>query len=206
MANDPIMPAESKRANAMKLYTRGGDKGQTSLCDGRRVNKDDLRISAYGEGDELNAAIGLVRAGCDDAAMSEKLRQVQDRLFVVGAELANPDAQKRNVDLTEADVTRLESWIDEASDAVAPLKSFILPGGGELAARLHLARGVCRRTERTVVRLAGTEQIGPWVIPFLNRLSDLLFVWARLANRLAGLEDVVWRAPADHLGGTGPDA
>ena len=189
----------------MKLYTRGGDKGQTSLCDGRRVSKDELRISAYGEVDELNAAVGLVRAGCDDAAFSEKLRQVQDRLFVVGAELANPDAEKRKVDLTEPDVTRLEGWIDVAWDAVAPLKSFILPGGSEPAARLHLARGVCRRAERTVVRLAGTEQIGPWVIPFLNRLSDLLFAWARLANVLAGLEDVVWRAPTDRRSDAGPD-
>ena len=179
----------------MKLYTKRGDGGQTALCNGRRVSKDDLRVWAYGDVDELNAAIGLVRSACQDTAWSAKLRHVQDRLFVLGAELSNPDRDARQADLTERDVTALEGWIDEASNELAPLKNFILPGGSELAGRLHWARTVCRRAERSVVRLTGAEAVGPRAIPFLNRLSDLLFAWARLANQREGVEDLIWPAP-----------
>ena len=179
----------------MKLYTKGGDAGQTSLGTGRRVGKDDARVSAYGDVDELNAAVGAVVAGCDDPTWDGQMRQVQDRLFVLGAELAAPDGKPRTPTLTEQDVARLESWIDAATAEVAPLKAFVLPSGCELAARLHLARTICRRAERAVVRLANTEPVGQSAIPFLNRLSDLLFAWARLANHRSGVEDIVWHSP-----------
>ncbi|MHC4088730.1 MAG: cob(I)yrinic acid a,c-diamide adenosyltransferase [Planctomycetota bacterium] len=178
----------------MKLYTKRGDDGRTALGDGQRVGKDDLRVSAYGEVDELNAALGLVRAGCQDAAWNMKLRHVQDRLFALGADLADPAAGQGG-GISDADVTYLEGWIDEAAGQVAPLKNFILPGGSELAARLHSARTVCRRAERSVVRLAGAQPIVPCAVPFLNRLGDLLFAWARLANKRDGVEDVIWRSP-----------
>ena len=177
----------------MKLYTKTGDGGQTQLGDGTRVGKDHARIAAYGEVDELNATVGLAAAVCDDAEWTDRLRHVQDRLFVLGAALADPAGGPQTPKLEADDVTGLERWIDQATDAVEPLKSFVLPGGSELAARLHLARTVCRRAERTVVALAGREQVSGDAVVFFNRLSDLLFAWARLANRRGGLADLVWR-------------
>jgi cob(I)alamin adenosyltransferase len=186
----------------MKLYTRKGDSGQTRLGSGEQVAKDHPRIAAYGEVDGLNAALGLALAACEDAAMGDRLRRVQDRLFVLGAALADPAQRTNSPVLAQADVEQLEAWIDEASAALPKLTAFILPGGGELATRLHLARTTCRRAERLVVALSHAEDVGPQAIPFLNRLGDLLFAWARLANKLAGVEDVVWRPPADQ--GAGP--
>ncbi len=181
----------------MKLYTKSGDDGQTGLTGGRRLGKDDLRVSAYGEVDELNAALGLAAAGCQDDAWLVRIRHLQDQLFVLGAELADPDGQLTTPPLAQQDVTELESWIDDADRQVEPLANFVLPGGCEFAVRLHLARTISRRAERAVVRLAAREELGQVVIPFLNRLSDLLFAWARLANREAGIEDVVWRQRQD---------
>ncbi|HUU84173.1 MAG TPA: cob(I)yrinic acid a,c-diamide adenosyltransferase [Phycisphaerae bacterium] len=181
----------------MKLYTKKGDGGQTQLGDRSTVTKDHPRVAAYGEVDELNACVGLAAAACDDAAWSGRLRRVQDRLFVVGAELADPSRGPQTPTLDDRDITALEGWIDEASGAVAPLKNFVLPGGSELAARLHLARTVCRRAERSVVRLSGDEQADTRAVVFLNRLGDLLFAWARLANHRRGVEDVLWRPRGD---------
>ena len=179
----------------MTLYTRKGDDGQTGLGSGEQVDKDHIRVAAYGDVDELNAAVGLALAACDDAALTDKLARVQDRLFVLGAELADPERSEATPALEAADVTRLEAWIDEAAAAAGPLKGFVLPGGCELAARLHQARTICRRAERLLVTLSRHQEVGPAVMPFVNRLSDLLFAWSRLANRLAGVEDTVWHPP-----------
>lgn len=179
----------------MKLYTKKGDGGQTGLGAGERVDKDHLCVAALGHIDELNAAVGLALAACDDAALADKLAQVQDRLLVLGAELAHPAGGEATPVLETADVARLETWIDEAAAATAPLKGFVLPGGCELAARLHLARTICRRAERLLVTLSRNQKVGPAVIPFVNRLSDLLFAWSRLANRLAGVGDTAWHPP-----------
>lgn len=177
----------------MKLYTKKGDGGQTQLGDGARVGKDQVRVAAYGQVDEVNAAVGLAAAACDDAEWTGRLRQVQDRLLVLGAELADPSGGPRMPALDPDDVTQFEGWIDEAAAEVGSLASFVLPGGSELAARLHLARTVCRRAERAVVALAGRERVSSHAVVFLNRLSDLLFAWARLANHRRGVEEVAWR-------------
>jgi cob(I)alamin adenosyltransferase len=193
----------------MKLYTRTGDDGTTALFDGTRIAKDHLRVSAYGDVDELNAALGLVvaslrsaggnAAAAGHAALMDRLTSLQAELFVVGADLATPMSARHRTKTPEvnaAQVTRLETWIDEAVAAVPPLKNFILPGGSEPACRLHAARTVARRAERAVVALARGERIGTQIVPYLNRLNDLLFAWARLANSLAGIPDVIWIAPA----------
>lgn len=178
----------------MPLYTKGGDKGETGLIGGQRVPKDHPRVATYGDVDELNAVIGLACAACEDVAWCERMRTVQNRLFTLGAELADPGSGQSTPAIAEGDVTTLERWIDAASEAVEPLKNFVLPGGSEPAARLHVARTVCRRAERHIVTLAGQESIAPLTVVYLNRLSDLLFAWARLANTKAGVADVVWRA------------
>jgi cob(I)alamin adenosyltransferase len=177
----------------MKLYTKSGDRGETGLYGGQRVGKDDPRIAAYGQVDELNAAVGLAVSACCDDVWVGQFRQLQDRLFVLGAELADPDRRMKTPTISQADITSLEESIDAATAETPALKHFILPGGCELAARLHLARAICRRAERAVVYLAGREQVGEAVIPFLNRLSDLLFAWARLANHRSGTTEVPWR-------------
>lgn len=184
----------------MKLYTRKGDAGQTSLFDGRSVRKDDPRVAAYGSVDELNALLGWARAGGDDADMGERLRTIQAELFCVGADLATPadatSARARVPQIDEAAVRRLEQWIDEASDAAPSLRSFVLPAGAELACRLHLARTACRRAEREVVAAAADTDVNPRILVYLNRLGDLLFAWARWANHRAGTVDDPWTPPA----------
>lgn len=177
----------------MKLYTRTGDSGETSLFDGTRVRKDDLRVTAYGEVDGLSSVLGW--CACAARVGTFPFEDLQRNLFVLGAELATPpdSPQATRIPLlTAADGTRLESWIDEAAARLEPLRHFVLPGGTELSARLHICRCACRRAEREVVRL-GEGQIRPEVIIYLNRLSDLLFVWARLANAEAGVSDVLWK-------------
>lgn len=179
----------------MKIYTKTGDRGETGLFGGARVSKASLRVSAYGDVDELNSVLGVVIAHTSDAERSERLRQIQSDLFVLGAELAkNPDKQ---VDLglpllTEADVQRLEQHIDELDAQLSPLKTFILPGGSIAAAFLHVARTTCRRAERAVVLLARSETVRDELVRYLNRLSDLLFTLARAANANAGVTDVPW--------------
>jgi len=180
----------------MKLYTKRGDDGRTSLASGPRVAKDDLRVSAYGEVDELNAVLGLVAAACPDPDWTRRFHRVQGHLFSLGALLADPREGASPASLAENDITELERWVDAADEETAPLRNFILPGGCELAARLHLARTVCRRAERAVVRLAQNQPVACAAVPFLNRLSDLLFAWARLANVRAGAAEVVWHPSA----------
>ncbi len=177
----------------MKLYTKRGDQGETSLGDKRQVSKSDPRVVAYGNVDELNAVLGLTLAACDRPPWDQRIRALQDWLFAAGAELAAPDARDPPAGPGQDEVAEMERWIDEADAALAPLRNFVLPGGSEAACRLHLARTVCRRAERSAVLLADTEPIGPWTIPFLNRLSDLLFAWARLANSLDGVAEETWR-------------
>jgi cob(I)alamin adenosyltransferase len=175
----------------MKLYTKTGDHGETGLISGKRVPKDDHRVSSYGDVDELNAVVGWLAVAASDA-WRVRLAGVQDRLFVMGAELANDRASEGVPAIGEDDVKALEQWIDEATAAVLPLKHFVLPGGCELSARCHLARTVSRRAERTVVALSHSVSVGEHVVPYLNRLSDLFFALGRWANRLAGVDDVSW--------------
>ncbi len=178
-----------------KIYTRTGDAGETGLFGGQRVRKDDLRVQAYGTADECNAAIGVARASGPDPALDAILATVQNQLFVVGADLASP-AESPYIPRVTAEMTAfLEAQIDALEAELPPLKQFILPGGTALAAQLHLARTICRRAERVVVTLAAEEPISAEIITYLNRLSDFLFVAARIANARAGVSDVPWVKP-----------
>jgi cob(I)alamin adenosyltransferase len=179
----------------MKIYTKTGDRGETGLFGGARVSKASTRVSAYGDVDELNSVLGLVCAHVQDETRLAELRRIQCDLFVLGAELAkNPG---KDVDLgmsliAEADVERLERSIDACDQVLAPLKTFILPGGDMAAAFLHLARTTCRRAERWVVALSQAESVRPELVRYLNRLSDLLFTLARAENQRANVADVPW--------------
>lgn len=181
-----------------KLYTKTGDSGQTHLLDGSRVPKDDLRVAAYGHLDELNALLGFCRSAADVDSLRDRIEAIQNALFVLGAELADPrSGAGRDVLLPrveEAEITRLENWIDESSENTGPLSNFVLPGGTELASRLHLARTCCRRAERGLVTLSREAGVRPQVLIYLNRLGDLLFAWAREANHRAGRSDITWEA------------
>jgi cob(I)alamin adenosyltransferase len=176
-----------------RIYTRGGDKGETSLGDGTRAPKHAARIAAVGEVDEANAAIGLVRAGLADGPLDAALARIQNELFDLGADLCVPEdaAGRARLRVTAAQVARLEAEIDGANESLAPLDSFVLPGGTETASRLHLARTVVRRAERAASALAAAEPVNPVALAYLNRLSDLLFVLARAAND-GGAGDVKW--------------
>jgi cob(I)alamin adenosyltransferase len=182
-----------------KIYTRTGDTGETGLFGGTRVRKDETRIEAIGAVDELNAALGLVRAelaraGTAPADVDGLLLRVQHELFNLGAELATVAAVGSGAAmLTDSHVAALEVAIDEHEATLEPLKEFILPGGAPSAAALHVARGVCRRAERRLVTLATTEQVRIELLRYVNRLSDLLFVLARSVNRAHRVGDVVWR-------------
>ncbi len=179
----------------MKIYTKTGDRGDTSLFGGQRVPKDALRIEAYGTVDELNSALGLARAENTDAHIDGILEEMQNELFELGADLATPlSVEKGKVKRIELkDVQGLEKVVDDLQERLKPLRNFILPGGSPVAARIHFARTVCRRAERAVVRLSRNEDIGNTVVIYLNRLSDLLFVLARYANSRAGVPEVKWR-------------
>jgi cob(I)alamin adenosyltransferase len=180
-----------------KLYTRHGDRGETSLFGGERVPKDHVRVEAYGLLDHLSATIGLLVVSLDEGEMRDELRQVQNALFDMGAELATPPGSRLEYKLPrsieEEDWRRLERLLDEYDAQVPPLRTFILPGGHESAARAHLARTTCRTAERAVVRLAHEEEVRADVLTYLNRLSDFLFVCARLLNHRAGVEEVSWQ-------------
>jgi cob(I)alamin adenosyltransferase len=185
-----------------RIYTRGGDRGETSLGDGSRVAKQSLRVEAYGTVDEANAAIGLARlhTGADEGAM---LARIQNDLFDLGADLCTPEDGRRAANeqrrgalrIVAAQVARLEREIDAINAALAPLDSFILPGGTEAAAHLHLARTVTRRAERLVCALAAVEPVNPEAVKYLNRLSDHLFVLGRRLND-NGARDVLWQPGA----------
>jgi cob(I)alamin adenosyltransferase len=172
-----------------RIYTRTGDDGTTGLGDGSRVAKDALRVASLGEVDELNCALGRVLAGDVPGAVRECLERIQHDLFEVGAELSLPG----QVRIGEANIARLERELDAFNADLAPLKEFILPGGATAAADAHLARAICRRAERVLVALARHEPAGDDSRRYLNRLSDLLFVLARVLNRAAGRGDVLWR-------------
>ncbi len=184
----------------MKIYTKTGDKGETGLFGGKRVPKDALRIEAYGAVDELNSIIGVIRALRPKKKIDVVLQTIQQDLFVLGADLAAPDHTKSSSipRITHSDSTSLEKVIDALEVSLAPLKAFVLPGGTVVASHLHLARTVCRRAERSVVRLSRSEDVGEAVIVYLNRLSDLLFVLARFANRLEKKKEVQWVNPSSH--------
>ncbi len=182
----------------MKIYTRGGDEGETSLFGGRRVRKDTPRVEAYGAVDELNAILGLAIAEIEHADLLDPLRAIQASLFDLGAELATPDLEQRQDQgkgvprVGDRDVADLERWIDGLSAEIEPLHSFIVPGGTRPAGLLHLARTVCRRAERRVISLADREVVAPVVVRYLNRLSDFLFVVARVVNRRSEVAEPVW--------------
>ncbi len=179
----------------MKLYTKRGDDGTTGLVGGGRVSKGDLRVTAYGEVDECNAAVGAVLAACRDEGITTVLQRIQSELFTLGSELATPEGQTPVVTMGDAHVARLEACIDEAEREVAPLKHFVLPGGSEVASRLHLARAVCRRAERAAVTLSQQQSVRSHSLVYLNRLSDLLFVLARLGNHREGVVETPWMRP-----------
>jgi cob(I)alamin adenosyltransferase len=187
---------EVERGLTVKIYTKTGDEGTTGLLGNRRVPKDDLRIEAYGTIDELNAVLGLARAHGLDPAADDLVTQLQDELFAVGSALADASPQgKFHNTITGEHAEHLEKTIDALESELTPLTQFILPGGTVSAASLHLARTVCRRAERLVVKLSRQpgEDVPKAMIVYLNRLSDLLFVVARAVNRRAGVGDTFWK-------------
>ena len=180
-----------------KIYTRKGDEGETSLGGRQRVPKDSARVNAYGTVDELNSAIGVALAHSLSPRLMETLPAIQNELFHLGSDLAFREEDKRTYQLPQIEerhVTQLEQWLDELNDSVGPLENFTLPGGSIGAAQLHVARAVCRRAERAVVALRHAEPIGAWVLPYLNRLSDLLFVMARYENQQRGAPEPLWNS------------
>jgi len=188
------MDAEGDRR--VKIYTRTGDKGETGLLGAARVRKNALRVEAYGAADEVNACLGLVSAVVTDPEVRDLLLGIQRDLFALGAQLADVRKDKtkkmEKAALPEGRVAALEEAIDRIEEKLAPLKTFILPGGCEAGARLHLARTVCRRAERRIAALAESEDVPPIILVYANRLSDLLFVLARLVNARAATEEVAW--------------
>ncbi|HEU4723164.1 MAG TPA: cob(I)yrinic acid a,c-diamide adenosyltransferase [Gemmatimonadaceae bacterium] len=181
----------------MKIYTKTGDAGDTGLFGGGRVSKDDPRVEAYGDVDELNAVLGMARAVELMPRIDEVLVPVQRDLFAIGALLATPDRDRmaqhlHKARIDEHRIAELEQAIDDAESELEPLRAFILPGGTPKAAALHVARTVCRRAERHVVRLQHDVELPALVVIYMNRLSDLLFTLARLANKRAGAGEVTW--------------
>ncbi len=183
----------------MKIYTKTGDRGETSLWGGRKVKKSDLRIDAYGTVDELNAWIGLLADQFTDSTVKAELLGIQDRLFAIGASLsADPQNPKLSfVAVRESDIPSIESAIDRMDAHLEPLKNFILPGGHPLVSHCHLARTVCRRAERVVVALMEAEPGDPQIVIYLNRLSDYLFTAGRFAAHLLGIGDRPWIPDSD---------
>lgn len=183
-----------------KIYTKTGDKGQTSLATGERVSKASERIESYGTVDEFNAIVGICRTQCakHETPFFKKLdtwlEAIQNDLFNLGSDLATPvNSRWKNMKLVgETEISVLEKWIDECQQRLSPLREFVLPGGSELNTHLHLARTVCRRAERIVIRFSGIEDINPQIVPYLNRLSDLFFVLARMSVFEIGVSEVKW--------------
>jgi cob(I)alamin adenosyltransferase len=176
-----------------KIYTRGGDAGETSLGDGTRVSKLDARIAAFGTVDEVNAALGVLLAGDCPAELREVLERVQNELFDLGADLSVPMAREARLRVTQAQVDALEADCDRFNADLPELKSFVLPGGTAAAAQLHVARTVCRRAEREAIAASSSVDLSPLTLVYLNRLSDLLFILARAANAAAGEDEPLWR-------------
>lgn len=189
-------PGSSARTSIIgfvKIYTKTGDAGETGLFDGTRVPKSDVRVATYGEVDELNACLGLARALSEDVQLNGMLERMQRDLFALGATLADPSHRIADrvtkAAIAPDDIARLESWIDALEAELTPLRRFILPGGAQAAAALHVGRTVCRRAERAMVALGGLE---PELLVYINRVSDLLFVMARAANHRSGTPETEW--------------
>ena len=176
-----------------RIYTRGGDTGETSLGDGSRVPKVDARIEAFGTVDEVNAALGVVLAGEVPPEIRPVLERVQNELFDVGADLSVPAQVEGRLRVEQSMVDRLEEDCDRVNAELRELRSFVLPGGSKAASGLHVARTVCRRAERETLRAAREHELGPLVAVYLNRLSDLLFILARSANALDGHDEPLWK-------------
>jgi cob(I)alamin adenosyltransferase len=195
-------PFDQPRLAINRVYTRMGDQGDTRLAGGQSVSKDGLRITAYGTVDELNAFLGAARATVEELSVVEArlaplaavLLRVQHELFNLGSILATlpEDAQPRQARITDAEVARLETEMDGMNEVLAPLRSFVLPGGSRLNAELHICRTVCRRAERACVALARAEPAPPEAVRYLNRLGDALFVWSRWASHAAGAPETLW--------------
>jgi cob(I)alamin adenosyltransferase len=191
-----------------RIYTRTGDKGTTALVGGQRVQKDNLRIEAYGTVDELNAFVGAARVTAESlpavTSLAVILKRVQHELFNLGSILATlpADVHPKQPRVSSAEINQLEGEIDQANEVLAPLRSFVLPGGNRLDADLHICRTVCRRAERLLVALARTESVPEEAIRYLNRLSDALFVWSRWANHVMGAPETLW-APNASASGSG---
>ncbi len=186
-------PFDKPRVAINRVYTRQGDAGDTALAGGQRVPKDSLRIEAYGTADELNAFIGIARAGAPDALAAILLR-VQHELFNLGSILATlpDDVHPKQARITDADVAQLETEMDRMNEILAPLRSFVLPGGSRLNAELHVCRTVCRRAERVCIALSRVESVPPEAVRYLNRLGDALFVWSRWASHVIGAPETLW--------------
>jgi cob(I)alamin adenosyltransferase len=179
-----------------RIYTRTGDEGETGLFGGGRVPKSHLRVAAYGELDELNATLGWALTRLESEDLASRLTTIQRDLFALGAHLATPagaPSRKHLPELPHGRPAEFEAWMDEVEGELGALAWFILPGGSEGGAALHLARTVCRRAERAVVALARTDEVDPAIVIYLNRLSDLLFELARLVNGRAGIEEAPWK-------------
>jgi cob(I)alamin adenosyltransferase len=182
-----------------KIYTRKGDEGMTSLSGGQRVRKDSLRVTAYGWVDELNASLGVALAQGLSLRLAKVIAELQNELFHLGSDLSFLEEDKARIEVPQIEarhVQRLEELIDELNEVVGPLENFILPGGSTGAANLHVARTICRHAERAAVTLAAEEGIGPQVIPYLNRLSDALFVMARYENHAQNVAEPLWDSHA----------
>ena len=191
------MRAREEPVRLTKIYTRGGDGGETSLGDGSRVSKLDCRIGAFGSVDELNSTLGVVLAGELPDDVREALLRVQNELFDVGADLSVPWGVTDRLRVDQEAIDRLEELCDRFNADLPELRSFVLPGGTEAAARLHVARTLCRRAEREVVLASQELDVNPLVLAYLNRLSDLLFILARTANARAGVDEPLWRPGGD---------
>lgn len=184
----------------MKIYTKTGDKGQTSLYGGTRVSKSSARVEAYGNIDELNSAIGVVLSYIDNEILNTQLKKIQYDLFTLGSEVATPTDKlilgngkpRLPIIISDKEITELENWIDELEAQLEPLQFFILPSGGTASAHLHLARTICRRTERSVIFLSENEELKNEIIIYLNRLSDYLFVASRFAAKCDGETEDFW--------------
>ena len=187
------MRSRDEPVRLTRIYTRGGDGGETSLGDGSRVSKLDCRIGAFGTVDELNSALGVVLAGDVPEGLREPLTRIQNELFDVGADLSVPWGVTDRLRVEQPMIDRLEQLCDELNAELPELRSFVLPGGTEAAARLHVARTVCRRAERDVLLGSEELELNPLVLVYLNRLSDLLFILARSANAAAGADEPLWK-------------
>lgn len=179
----------------MKIYTKTGDQGTTSLFGGRRISKDDLRIEAYGTIDELNSAVGMLNNFIQEAQLKIHSLDIQSYLFVIGSNLAaDPEIHTIKVpDLEVSKTNLLEVWIDEMEKELKPLQYFVLPGGSQGSSQAHICRTICRRAERRVVSLSQMESVHPEIIIYLNRLSDYLFVLSRYLNHLSEIEEIYWK-------------